>query len=275
MKFICRNAQAFSEAIILIIRHRTLILEMARRELLERYAGQALGLFWTIAHPLFMMGLYVFIFAVVFKTKIGESVSMPLDYATYILSGLIPWLGVQEALSKVSTAVTGSANLVKQVIFPVEVLPVKTVLTAGFTQLISTFLLLLYVLLYQRTAWATFILLPILMLLQMMMLFGLGFFLAAVGVFFRDLKDFVQLFCVAGAYLVPVVYLPEWVPALFKPVIYLNPFSYMVWCYQDVIYYGRIEHPIAWVVFPLSSALVFLIGYRVMRRLKPMLGNVL
>jgi lipopolysaccharide transport system permease protein len=275
MKLVSRNAQAFSEAISLIIRYRTLILEMARRELLDRYAGQALGLFWTIAHPIFMMGLYVFIFVVVFKTKIGDGVTMPLDYTTYILAGLIPWLGVQEALSKASTAVTSNANLVNQVIFPVEVLPVKATLATGFTQVISIVLLLLYVLIYQGVAWATFILIPLLMLLQMMMLIGFGFLLAATGVFFRDLKDFVQLYCIAGAYLVPVFYLPEWVPGLFKTVIYSNPFSYMVWCYQDAIYYGRIEHPIAWVVFPLSSILVFLIGYRVMRRLKPMLGNVL
>lgn len=274
MKFIDKNAQAFAEAIFLIVRNRVLIIEMARRELLERYAGQALGVFWTIAHPLFMMGLYVFIFAVVFKTKIGGA-AMPLDYATYILSGLIPWLGVQEALSKSSIVVTSNANLVKQVIFPVEVLPIKTALGTGFTQVISTFLLLLYVVIYQKAAWGTFILIPVLIFLQMMMLIGFSFLLASTGVFFRDLKDFVQLFCVAGAYLVPVVYLPEWVPDLFKPVIYLNPFSYMVWCYQDAIYYGRFAHPLAWVVFPISSVLVFLLGYRVMRRLKPMLGNVL
>lgn len=275
MKFISANVQAFSEVTSLLVKHRTLAFEMARRELTERYAGQALGMFWTIAHPLFMMGLYLFVFVVVFKTKVGNSVSMPLDYSAYILAGLIPWLGFQEALSKACTAVTSNANLVKQVIFPVEILPAKTALATGFTQVVSTVLLLLYIAFSQRVVWASFLLIPVLMLLQMMMMIGLGFLLASTSAFFRDLKDFVQLYCLAGMYLLPVVYLPEWVPALFQPILYLNPFSYMVWCYQDAIYFGRIAHPVAWIIFPVSSVFVFLAGYRVMRRLKPFLGNVL
>ena len=59
MKFISANVQAFSEVTSLLVKHRTLAFEMARRELTERYAGQALGMFWTIAHPLFMMGVRV------------------------------------------------------------------------------------------------------------------------------------------------------------------------------------------------------------------------
>ena len=64
--------------------------------------------------------------------------------------------------------------------------------------------------------------------------------------YFRDVKDFVQVFCIAGMYLMPVVYLPKMVPGVFRPLLNLNPFSYMVWCYQDACYFGRFEHPWAW-----------------------------
>jgi lipopolysaccharide transport system permease protein len=58
-------------------------------------------------------------------------------------------------------------------------------------------------------------------------------------------------------------------------VLYLNPFSYMIWCYQDALYFGRFEHPAAWVVFPLASLFTFALGYRVFRKLKTFFGNVL
>lgn len=266
---------AFFSFISLIVKYRTLILEMARRELTERYSGQMLGIFWTIFHPLFMMALYIFIFVFVFKTKIQNNLLMPLDYTTYILAGLIPWLGLQESLSKACAAITGNANLVKQVMFPMEILPIKTVLTTTFTQLVSSILLILYVVLYQSTAWATFLLVPVLIVLQIMMMIGLGCILATFGVFFRDLKDFIQLFCIAGAYIMPVFYLPEWAPEQFKAVIYVNPFSYMIWCYQDAIYYGRFEHPIAWLIFPIFSISLFVLGYKVLLRLKPIMGDSL
>lgn len=276
MNILRTNAQAFREAVGIIASHRVLAVEMARKEMSERYSGQALGVFWTVAHPLFLMALYIFIFVVVFKTKITSTAGeMPLDYTTYILSGLVPWLAMQESLAKATTAVTSNANLVKQVMFPVELLPVKTVLASSFTQVISTALLILYIVGTQWTAWATFALLPILMLFQTMLAIGLGFLLSSTGAFFRDLKDFVQMFTMAGVYLLPIFYLPDWVPKLFKPILYINPFSYMMWCYQDAVYYGRFEHPWAWIVFPVLSVGTFVVGYRVMRNLKPVLGNVL
>jgi lipopolysaccharide transport system permease protein len=252
-----------------------LIYEMARRELTERYSGQMLGVLWSVVHPLFMMCLYVFIFVFIFKTKIQNSLTMPLDYTAYILAGLVPWLGVQEALSKACTAITSNSNLVRQVIFPIEILPIKTVFATIFTQGISISLLFFYIAIYQSTLWTTFMLVPILVILQIIMMIGIGFILAAIGVFFRDLKDMIQLFCLAGVYIMPVFYLPEWVPSQFKAIIYLNPFSYMIWCYQDAIYYGRFEHPIAWVIFPLISLLLFILGHRLFQKLKPMMGNSL
>jgi len=272
---VSKNVRAFVELFFLSVRYRTLIVEMARRELTDRYAGQMFGLFWTVGHPLFMMALYVTIFVFVLKTKIGDDVSMKLDYTTYILSGLVPWLSIQESLSKACTAVTSNSNLVKQVIFPIEILPIKTILSAGFAQVISTILLILYVVIYQKTIWMTFLLIPVLMAFQIMMMVGLGFLLASIAIFFRDLKDFVQLFCTVGVYVVPVLYLPQWSPGVFKLVIYANPFSYMVWCYQDAIYYGRFEHPLAWIVFPTLSVFTLIVGYRIMGRLKPIMGDCL
>jgi lipopolysaccharide transport system permease protein len=275
MRLFKGHIQAFQEVIGVLRRHRELTLEMARREISDRYVGQAFGMVWAVGHPIFMMGLYVFIFAFVFKTKVGGTIEMPLDYTTYLLSGLVAWMGFQESMAKSCTAITSNASLVKQVVFPLEILPVKGVISSLFQQSILILLLIIYVLLsHGRLPW-TYLLLPVLVIFQLFAMIGVSYLLSAVGTYFRDMKDFVQLFAVSGVYLLPVFYLPAWVPPLFKPLLYLNPFSYLIWCYQDALYFGRIEHPWAWVVNGVASLSILVIGYRLFRKLKPSFGNVL
>jgi lipopolysaccharide transport system permease protein len=269
------NLRAFRELAGVLFRYRALILEMTRRDVVEQYAGQVLGAFWAIGHPLFLMALYVFIFGYVFNMKIGGTYDLPLDYTVYILSGLIPWMAIQQSMSKACAALTGQANLVKQVVFPIEVLPTKAVLSSFIPQIAGTVFLLGYVILKSGALPLTYLLLPVLIGMQLLVMLGIAFALSVISAYLRDAKDLVQVFGTAGIYLMPVVYLPAWVPSIFKPVLYLNPFSYVTWCYQDALYFGRIEHPWAWLVFGVGSVITFAMGYRLFRRLKPHLGNVL
>ena len=275
MRLATGHVQAFQEIVSVLTRHRDLTFAMARRELSDRYAGQAFGLMWAVAHPLFQIALYIFIFAFVFRARMGGTADLPRDYTTYLLSGLVAWLGFQEAMMKSCTAISSNASLVKQVVFPLEILPVKGVLAALFPQLVSLLVLIAYVLVVHGSLPVTYALLPLLIVLQLMAMIGVAYVLSVVGVYFRDIKDFVQVFAMAGVYLLPVVYLPEWVPEIFKPLVYLNPFSYLIWCYQDALYFGRIVHPEAWTFTVVASVLTFVIGYRVFRKLKPTLGNLL
>ncbi len=232
-------------------------------------------MFWAVGHPLILMAVYVFIFAVVFKQKIGGTRELPLDYVTYLLCGLIPWMSFQEAMSKSSTVIIGSANLVKQVVFPIEILPVKGVFASFVSQAVCTILLITYVLIMHGYVPLTYLLIPVVFILQIMAMIGVSYILASVGVFFRDLKDFIQVFCVVGMYVMPIFYLPSQVPAMFRPILYLNPFSYLIWCYQDVFYFGRIEHWWAWIVYCILCVATFYLGYRIFRKLKIIFGNVL
>lgn len=265
---------ALHEVTCLLIRNRHLTVEMARREISDRYSGQVFGVLWAFGHPLFLMVLYVFIFAFVFKTKLGGSYEMPLDYTTYILAGLVPWLAFQDSLIKTCSSITGNVGLVKQIIFPLEILPCKGVLASLVPQLVSMFVLIGYVVLTQNQIFYTCLLLPVVVFIQILTMLGVGFFLSAVGAYFKDMKDLVQLFALVSMYLMPVFYLPDMVPRYFKPVLYANPFSHLIWCYQDLIYFGRFAHPVSWVIAPLFGFLVFIFGYRVFRKLKTNFGNV-
>ncbi len=269
------NLQAFGELTLLLTRHRRLTFELAKREIGERYTGQLFGRFWAIGHPLALMLVYVFVFGFVFKARVGGTLDMPLNYTSYLLAGLIPWLAFQESMSKSGTVVLANTNLVKQVIFPIEVLPVKAVLATLATQIVFLGLLTLYNLLtYHGLLW-TWLVLPLLFLVQSLAMIGVSYLLASIGVYFRDVKDFVQVFCSLSFFLLPMLYLPESIPRAVRPVLYVNPFSYMVWCYQDILYFGRFAHPSAWWVFTGMSLFIFVLGYRVFRKLKVMFGNVL
>lgn len=267
--------QTVRELLGLLTRHRQLTVEMAKREIADRYLGQVFGIVWAVGHPLILMGVYVFIFAYVFRMKIGGTREFPLDYTTYLLSGLIPWLSFQEVMAKNSVVILSHANLVKQVIFPIEVLPIKGVLASLITQCIFLALLLLYVVGVHHVVPWTWVFVPMLLVCQVMAMAGVSYILAAVGTYFRDVKDLVQVFNTVGLYLVPVLYLPELVPEVCRPLLYLNPFSYLVWCYQDTLYFGRFEHPWAWPVLVCLSVGVLVSGYRLFQKLKVMFGNVL
>lgn len=256
-------------------RHGRLVVEMAKRDLAQRYAGQFLGKVWVIGHPLFLTALYIFLFGVVFKMKVGGTDAMPRDFTTYMLAGLIPWLTFQTAMSASCVSVLSNSSLVKQFVFPLEVLPAKDVLTALVIWVVGMAIIAVYLLVAHGGLPVTFVLLPVLFGLQLLAMVGVGLLLSATSVFVRDLKDLVQLFAQVGLFLMPVVYLPDMVPALFRPVLYLNPFSYMTWSYQDALYYGRIEHPYAWLVFGATSVFAFAAGFRVFQRLKPMFGSAL
>jgi lipopolysaccharide transport system permease protein len=253
-------------------RHHQLTWEMTKRELQERYAGQMLGTVWTLGHPLLLMALYVFVFGYVFRIRMADDATS--GYAAYLLSGLVPWLAFQEAMTKGTTVIVQSAALVKQVVFPVEILPVKGVLASIFTQLVSLAVLLAY-LLWLDAFSLMWLLIPVLLVFQALAMIGTCYVLASVGAFVRDIKDIVMVFTIAGFYLIPALYAPGMVPKAFEGFFWINPFSHMVWCFQDALYFRQFAHPAAWLLFPTLSVVVFYLGFRVFRKLRPMFGNVL
>lgn len=268
------NWLALRELASNLARYRALIKEMTRRDLFEPYAGQMFGAAWTFLHPLALMGVYVFVFNTVFKVKIGGTVDLPRDYTTYLLSGLIPWLGIVAGMSKGASVLLQHANLVKQVVFPIEVLPVKSTFAAFMPQAFSLGVLMLYQFAHGLPP-ATYLLLPLAVVIQFALMLGVAFVLSIVSCYIRDMKDLVQVMAVAGIYLLPVCYLPAWVPQLFQPFLYANPFSYIIWVYQDTLYFGRFEHPYAWGISSVMALLSLVLGYRLFRSQKPHIAGLL
>ncbi len=258
-----------------LFRNRALLVEQVRRDLFEAHAGQVIGGLWSVLHPLSIMLIYAFVFTFVFQNRIGGTYELPLDYTSYILSGLAPWMAMVQALSKTSNALTANANLIKQVVFPIEVLPIKAALSSIVPLIVMLAVYFIYTVGFQQQFLWTQLLLPVLVFIFALWAMGIGLFLASSSVYVRDVREFVQIFAVAGVFILPVIYLPTWVPAIFKPFLYINPFSYIIWCFQDALYFGRFEHPWAWVVSLIGGVIVFGLGARTFIGLKPYFGDAL
>lgn len=254
---------------------RALLFEQVRRDLVDQHAGQIIGGAWVIVHPLFIMMVYVFVFSIVFQARVGGTREMPLDYTSYIIAGLSPWLAMLQALNKTASSLVSNAKLIKQVVFPSEVLPVKAALSTLVPLLVMLGVYFAYTLGYKQQFMWTQLLLPVLVIIFALWAVGIGLILAPITVFLRDTREVVQLFVIAGVFLLPVIYLPKWVPPAFQPIMYFNPFSYLIWCFQDALYFGRFEHPWAWVVAIVLGLIFFALGARTFRGLKPYFGDAL
>lgn len=256
-----------------IRRHWGLVVEMARREIVDMHAGQTAGIVWLIVHPILFFAVYAFLFGSVFNVRIRNGA--PSDYLIYLFSGLVPWLITQDVMSRSATVMIANTSIVKKVMFPVEVLVAKTVLASASVQFVLFFVVVAYIVIAKAALPAVFLLFPVVLLLHLLLLCGLALLLSSITPYFRDVPEFVRLFCSVNVYLMPVVYLPEMVPDVLKVVLAANPFSYLIWCYQDILYFGEIRHPGAWAALAVFASGVLAVGSFVFVRLRSHFGSVL
>ena len=255
-----------------VLAHRALVRELARREMTDVHAGQAGGALWVIIHPIVLFAVYAFLFTTVFKVRIGDRGSS--DYMVYLFAGLAPWLMTQDVLSRATGIMFANSTIVKKVMFPVEALVAKTIFAALKVQGVLFVVVLAYVIIVREEVLWTMSLLPVLFFLHVMLLWGLALFFSVMAPYFRDLSEFMRIFLVINIYLIPVMYVPNMVPEALRFVLAVNPFSHLIWCYQDLIYFQSIAHPASWGVVAFISCAAMLLGSYVFIRLRSHLASV-
>ena len=258
------------------LRHRELVLELARREIAERYAGSALGALWAVLTPLVTMAVYVGLFAFVFPIRFGDDGS-PWVGAALILSGLVPWLAFVDIATRAPSIFVSQRALVRQVVFPIEVLPARAVASSLVTWTVGTIVALgvAFAAVGVKPTWT---LLPVLWVFQLLAMFGAACMLATLGAWMRDLREIVSILANIGLYVAPILLLPSTIdilPRIARHVIAANPFSHMVWCHHDAVVHGRIEHAESWIVFPLAALAAFVGGTVVFSRARANIAEVL
>lgn len=258
-----------------MIRHRRLAYELTKRELLDRYSGQFLGAAWAIIQPLAMVSIFILIFGIVFKMRVKTTEGIDGDFVTYLVSGLIPWMVMQEVLARGPSLIQSQSHLVKQVVFPLEVLAVRITFPAFLTLFVGLGIVLVRQVIDQGSISPLWICVPFLAVLLAMSCMGFALLLGALGVFVRDIKDVVQFILFAAIYISPIFYSIDAAPPALQVAMYLNPFSSMILCFQDAIFYGTFAHPWAWAANFLTAVIVYTVGARIFTATRHYFGNYL
>jgi lipopolysaccharide transport system permease protein len=253
---------------------RSLVKTMVRRELTARYRGSAGGALWAVLQPVAMLGLYTFVFSAILKVKFGVDGST-VAFAFYLFSGMIPWLAFSEALGRSPNAMLENANLVKKVVFPLEILPVNLVVTGLMTSLVSVAVLAAGLLAWRHALPWTIVLLPVLLVLQYLFTQGLAWLLASLGVFLRDVGHMIGLTLTAWMFLTPIMYPASAVPEAFRWVLWANPMATLVESYRAILLEGQLPNWAMLGGFAVAAAATFAIGYAWFMRTKHAFADVL
>lgn len=247
-------------------RHLFLLKELVKRDFQGRYAGSALGFFWSFVHPLWLLVLYSFVFGAVLEVAPGGQARTE-SFALFLFAGLLPWTAIHEGILRGTTAITDNSQLVKKLAFPSELLVVAVVAAALLHEAIALAVFAVVLAAMGHLAPASLGWLLLAVPIQAALTLGIGLLLASVNVFFRDVAQVLGLLLNGWFFLTPIVYPLEWVPAAIRPVIEANPLTALVAVYRRALIGGEVRGDLLLVLIAVS-ALVLAGGLWMFRRLR-------
>jgi lipopolysaccharide transport system permease protein len=222
-----------------LVKNRQLIYQMTKREVIGRYKGSVMGLAWSFFNPILMLTIYTFVFSVVFKSRWGTTGSgSKTEFALILFVGMIIYTLFAETINRAPSLIVGNINYVKKVVFPLEILPVINFGAALFHAFISLMVLLLAFVMFNSFIYWTALLIPIVVLPFIILILGLSWLLASLGVFVRDAAQTVGILTTLMMFLSPVFYPIAAVPESFRSFILLNPVSFIIEQARAVLVFG-------------------------------------
>lgn len=237
-------------------RNRSLLMQMVVREILGRYRGSIFGLVWSLFNPLLMLGVYTFVFSVVFKARWQVEMEGKTEFAIVLFAGMIVFGLFAECLNRAPSLILENPNFVKKVVFPLEIFPWVSVGAAFFHVLISVAVLMAFMLLAGNAWHATIILLPLVILPVILLALGFGWLLGSLGVYLRDVGQAIGLATTALMFLSPVFYPLSALPEELRPYLALNPLAFVIESARDVLIWGRVPDLLGTVVHIVMALLV-------------------
>lgn len=258
--------------VLAVVRNHRLIRSMARRDILARYRGSFGDVFWTVLNPLLLMATYFFVFGVVLRRP-DQSRSA---FALYFLAGMLPWLAFSEPVGRASYVILEYRNFVKKLVFPLDTLPVNQVVSGLVTELFGAGIFIAVLLIIRHAVPAAVLWLPVLLIPQLLFTLGICWFLAALGVYMRDLGQIMALVLTIWFFITPICY-PESTnlsPAI-AAVMRQNPLYVLVRGYRAVFLEGHAPE-----LFPLLklwaiALMLFFLGHLWFYRLRKSFADVI
>lgn len=255
--------------------HRDLVWQMTRRDVVGRYRGSLLGLLWSFLSPLLLLGVYTFVFSVIFKARWGQGGEDKAGFAALLFTGMIIHTLFAECVNRAPSQILNNANYVKKVIFPLEVLPWVAMGSALFHAAVSIAVLLAFTALVMAPPTWTALLLPVLILPLVLITMGVSWFLASLGVYLRDVAQITGMLTTVMLFLSPVFYPASALPEAYRPLLYFNPLTFVIEQSREILIWGKLPDWPGLALYTAVSLMVAWLGFAWFQRTRRGFADVL
>lgn len=256
--------------------HRALIVQLTRRAITGRYRGSVAGVGWSLVIPILMLLVYTFVFGFVFKMRFNEETGgSNLGFAAFLFSGIVVHGFMAECLNRAPGLVTGNAQYVKKIVFPLECLVWVAIFTALFQTAISIAILSLFLLMTQGVVYWTALLAPVVLLPLMIMASGAIWIIGALSVYMRDFAQLMGVLTTLMLFLGPVFYPLSVIPAPARYLFYLNPITAIIEQMRRIMLDGVPPDWIVLGVYTVCALAVAKIGLMLFNRMRGGFADVL
>ncbi len=262
---------------VLINRH--LISQMTKRDVIGRYRGSFIGIGWSFLHPLLMLAVFTFVFSVVFQTKWGVPVEGQEEgkgfFAIVLFIGLIMHSFLSEILTRSPGLILNNVNYVQKVIFPLEVMPWISVLSALIHSGISLIVwVVAYLILVGIPGWQI-VFLPLVMIPLVTLALGIAYLLASIGVFLRDIGQTMGIISSVLLFLSPVFFPIERLPETFQTLFLINPLTFIIQQAREVLIWKAMPDFYGLLIYMIVASVVFLLGFAWFQKTRKGFADVL
>lgn len=250
------------EMIASLWRNKSLIRNLVHREVVGRYKGSMLGIFWSLATPIFMLLVYTFVFSEVFNARWGSGGGdSKSEFALILFAGLMVFSIFSECIGGAPGLVLANVNYVKKVIFPLEVLPVVRMGSALFHFTVSLSVwLLAYWALFGMPHWQI-VVLPIVVVPLVLLVMGFSWMLSSLGVYLRDVGQLVGLIITAIMFLTPIFYPASSLPAKYQAILMFNPLTLPVEMVRNLLFWGRFPDMSLLALYSFGALICSVLGF--------------
>lgn len=222
-----------------VLINRNLIHVLIRREVIGRYKGSMLGIFWSFFTPAFMLVVYTFVFSVVFKARWAGGGDSKSEFALVLFAGLLVFNLFSECVNRAPGLVLANTNYVKKIVFPLEILPLVSLGAALFHTTVSLLAWLVFYVVLFGIPPVTILLLPLVLFPLVLLTLGISWFLASISVYLRDIGQLIGILTTAMLFLSPIFYPLSTLPESYQTVLQANPLTLPVEMARDVLFWGK------------------------------------
>ena len=244
-----------------VYRYRWLLYELVLRDVVLRYRGSMLGFLWTLLNPLLFMIIYTLVFSVYLRVGIPH-------YSVFLISGLLPWSWFFSSVQMGTSSIVDGRVYIGKTTFAPVILVLVPILSNLVNYILSLPILLAILLFYHLWIGVSVVTLPLLLVIQFILTFGILLILSTLNVFFRDLQQLVVVVLTLLFYVAPVFYPITSIPEHYRALALIDPVVPLIMGYQD-IFYGNVFPSWGPILYSFVAACVLLfVGNKLFERFK-------